>query len=69
MMTHIMRRSIKEMTEHRKQQSAQESRDFFQRPRIPDRPEHSAGWDAKSEWSGSAWSGDAVERQKSKRRT
>lgn len=51
-----MRRSIKEMTEERKQ--AEKPRDYFQRPRVPDRPEHSAGWDAQPEWSGSSWSGE-----------
>jgi hypothetical protein len=33
-------------------------RDYFQKPRVPDRPEHSAGWDAQPEWSGSSWSGE-----------
>jgi hypothetical protein len=33
-------------------------RDWFARPKTPDRPEHSAGWDAKPEWSGSSWSGE-----------
>jgi hypothetical protein len=33
-------------------------RDYFQRPKTPDRPEHSAGWDAKPEWSGASWSGE-----------
>jgi hypothetical protein len=33
-------------------------REFFQRPLIPDRPEHSAGWDAEPEHSGSSWSGE-----------
>ncbi len=33
-------------------------REFFERPRIPDRPDRSAGWDAEPEWSGSSWSGE-----------
>jgi hypothetical protein len=33
-------------------------RDFFTKPRTPDRPEHSAGWDAQPEWSGASWSGE-----------
>jgi hypothetical protein len=33
-------------------------RDWFQRPKASERPEHSAGWDAKPEWSGASWSGE-----------
>ena len=39
------------------EQSVKE-RDSFQKPRVPDRPERSAGWDAQPEWSGSSWSGE-----------
>jgi hypothetical protein len=53
-----MRRNLDEMLEALKQQRLQESRDWFQRPKVPDRPEHSAGWDAKPEWSGASWSGE-----------
>jgi hypothetical protein len=34
------------------------ARDFFQAPKVPDRPDRSAGWDAQPEWSGSSWSGE-----------
>ena len=30
-------------------------RDWFARPKAAERPEHSAGWDAKPEWSGASW--------------
>jgi hypothetical protein len=33
-------------------------RDFYTSPRVPDRPDRSAGWDAQPEWSGSSWSGE-----------
>ena len=39
-------------------EQALKERDFATKPRIPDRPEHSAGWDAQPEWSGSSWSGE-----------
>jgi len=32
-------------------------RDWFARPKAAARPEHSAGWDAKPDWSGASWSG------------
>jgi hypothetical protein len=33
-------------------------RDYFQRPRASERPDRSAGWDARPEYSGSSWSGE-----------
>jgi hypothetical protein len=44
--------------EPKKQEEVQRERDWYQRVRIPDRPERSAGWDAQPEWSGASWSGD-----------
>jgi hypothetical protein len=40
------------------QKPPQQERDWFQRPRVPDNPNRSAGWDAQPEWSGASWSGE-----------
>jgi hypothetical protein len=48
----------KKEEEQPKQQDVTPARDFFQAPRVPDRPDRSAGWDAQPEWSGSSWSGE-----------
>jgi hypothetical protein len=53
-----MRRKLEEIMEDLKHRRVQESTEWFQKPKVPDRPEHSAGWDAKPEWSGSSWSGE-----------
>jgi hypothetical protein len=48
--------------EHEEEQKPREpehkERDYFAKPCTPERPEHSAGWDAQPEWSGSSWSGE-----------
>ena len=42
----------------RAQPSEHQQRDWFQRPRTPDRADRSGGWDAQPEWSGASWSGE-----------
>jgi len=42
----------------RAQTNGRQERDWFQKPRTPDRPDRSAGWDAQPEWSGASWSGE-----------
>jgi hypothetical protein len=53
-----MRRKLEEIMEDLKHKRVQESKEWFQKPKTPDRPEHSAGWVAKPDWTGSSWSGE-----------
>jgi hypothetical protein len=55
-----MRRNLDEVMADLKarRELVQKERDWFQRPQVPDRPDHSAGWDSRPEWSGSSWSGE-----------
>jgi hypothetical protein len=50
-----MRRKISEMNAERKQQSSEESRNWFQKSRPMDDPQKSA---VKIDYSGASWSGE-----------
>ena len=55
----MQRRSLIEAREEAKQHAHEHrERDWFQRPRTPDNPNRSGGWDAKPEWSGASWGGE-----------
>jgi hypothetical protein len=54
-----MQKNIKDvLADLKKKEQEHPPREFFQSPRVPDRPDRSAGWDAQPEWSGASWSGE-----------